>query len=324
METYEDEIDSRVQKERDAVGRRYIWLSGAFAAFYLGARLLHWLLNFPSMTDVNGWSIGLGIWMIVYFAGGYIEMLISEFRLRFKQIDQKATSFQQQLTELSNAINANRPISPKEEREEEALIARYRAAAENGEAWAQHNLGITYYNGKHLPKDNEQAAFWYRKAAEQWDIPSMHFLADLLAGGHGIEPDYSEAIRLYKLVADAGHTYSAMAEYRLGEMYAEGKGTTRDYLEANKWWKESARHGWNSASYQLGELYEAGGGDIAQDFEEAYFWYYVGCGDEDRKELMNYRTKHRDTMAKRLNPERRRYVQERAQQWLEGNRSAVE
>ena len=43
----------------------------------------------------------------------------------------------------------------------------FRQAAEQGHAEAQYNLGVCYANGCGMPKDLQQAIYWYTKAAEQ-------------------------------------------------------------------------------------------------------------------------------------------------------------
>ena len=42
-----------------------------------------------------------------------------------------------------------------------------RQMAKWGNAKAQYNLGMKYAQGRSVPKDDQQAAFWYQKAAEQ-------------------------------------------------------------------------------------------------------------------------------------------------------------
>ena len=69
-------------------------------------------------------------------------------------------------------------------------------AAKQGDAFAQFNLGVMYYNGDGVPQDYSEAAKWYRKAAEQ------------------------------------GH---AKAQSNLGVMYADGKGVPKDYVKAYMW-----------------------------------------------------------------------------------------
>src|SRR6185503_3714290 len=43
----------------------------------------------------------------------------------------------------------------------------YRKAAEQGDAWAQYNLGLMYYFGQSIPQDYQEALKWYRQVAER-------------------------------------------------------------------------------------------------------------------------------------------------------------
>ena len=46
-------------------------------------------------------------------------------------------------------------------------IDELKTRAANGDADAQNNLGLRYYNGEGVTKDYAEAARWWRKAAEQ-------------------------------------------------------------------------------------------------------------------------------------------------------------
>jgi TPR repeat protein len=55
----------------------------------------------------------------------------------------------------------------------EALeTAAIRKAAEQGDADAQHNLGVMYVNGAGVPKDAQQAYFWWLLASAQGETNS--------------------------------------------------------------------------------------------------------------------------------------------------------
>lgn len=72
-----------------------------------------------------------------------------------------------------------------------------KAFAEQGDAFAQFQLGATYDLGEEgVPQDDKEAAKWYLKAAEQ---------------GHKI------------------------AQLKTGRMYLEGRGVQQDYIEAWAW-----------------------------------------------------------------------------------------
>ena len=46
-------------------------------------------------------------------------------------------------------------------------VADLRGAAEKGDAQAQYNIGLMYYQGKGVAQDHKQAAAWWRRAADQ-------------------------------------------------------------------------------------------------------------------------------------------------------------
>ena len=83
-----------------------------------------------------------------------------------------------------------------------------RSEAERGDAMMQFMLGIMYADGGFLgrrwPQDDIRAVFWLRHAAEQ---------------------DHAEA------------------QYRLGKMYAAGRGVLQDHAEAEKWFRKAAEQG---------------------------------------------------------------------------------
>jgi TPR repeat protein len=75
-------------------------------------------------------------------------------------------------------------------------LARFRAAAGDGNAVAEFNLGVMYLTGRRIEQDDEEALRWFRRAA-----------------GHG-------------------HTG---AIFNLGFMYLEGRNVDQDDVEAQKW-----------------------------------------------------------------------------------------
>jgi hypothetical protein len=87
-------------------------------------------------------------------------------------------------------------------------------------SFAQHNLGYMYANGEGVAQDSEQAAVWYRKAAEQ------------------------------------GYT---QAQCNLARMYQEGKGVEQDTAQAEAWFEKAAEQGVTRAYLELGYLSEIAG-----------------------------------------------------------------
>ena len=73
---------------------------------------------------------------------------------------------------------------------------------------------------------------WFRKAAEQGDADAQHNLGVMYGEGQGVPQDYAEALKWFRLAADQGE---AIAQYNLGLMYGEGQGVPKDLVQAYKW-----------------------------------------------------------------------------------------
>lgn len=71
----------------------------------------------------------------------------------------------------------------------------------------------------------------------------------------GVEQDYAEAARLYRLAAEQGF---APAQASLGALYAGGQGVARNYSQAMKWYGLAADQGYQAAQTSLNELNATG------------------------------------------------------------------
>jgi hypothetical protein len=112
-----------------------------------------------------------------------------------------------------------------------------RPLADQGNANAQHDLGIMYQFGLGVPEDGARAARWYRKAAEQGMAKAQNHLGAMYHEGLGVLQDYAEAVKWYRKAAEQGRV---AAQYNLGLMYSYGKGVPRDYAETHKWFNLAA------------------------------------------------------------------------------------
>jgi uncharacterized protein len=83
--------------------------------------------------------------------------------------------------------------------------------------------------------------------------------------------DYREAFKLYRLSARQGNT---LGMYNLGNMYANGTGVKQDNNEAVKWIKLAAEKGLPSAFYNLGGHYRRGQG-VEKNYEIALKFYWI-------------------------------------------------
>jgi len=84
----------------------------------------------------------------------------------------------------------------------------------NGDADAQRNLGSMYETGREIPRDQEQAALWYRKAAEQGDVIAQCRLGMMYESGCGVPSSRKLAKFWYRKSAEGGNSW---AKKRLGE-----------------------------------------------------------------------------------------------------------
>ena len=91
-------------------------------------------------------------------------------------------------------------------------IARYgktdvralQAAAEAGQPEAMYQLATNYESGRDFPKDDTQAAAWYRKAGDLGHSPSMLSLGVLYWEGRGVQKDFVEAYKWLDLSSKHG------------------------------------------------------------------------------------------------------------------------
>jgi TPR repeat protein len=84
-----------------------------------------------------------------------------------------------------------------------------RLSAEQGDAKAQAKLGAMYLLGSNgIEKDEQQAAEWMLKAANQGIIEAQVIMAALYDRGLGVENDVNMATKWYEKAAAQGHEAS--------------------------------------------------------------------------------------------------------------------
>ena len=100
-------------------------------------------------------------------------------------------------------------------------------------------FGDDYKDGKdaYERKDYKTAYKLWLPLAEQGNATAQYNLGVMYYNGQGVPQDYKEAVRLYRLAAEQG---LARAQSNLGVMYRKGRGVPQDYKEADKWWRLAA------------------------------------------------------------------------------------
>ena len=192
----------------------------------------------------------------------------------------------------------------------------YRRAAEQGNAKAQFNLGLMYHEGHCMKQDHAEAVKWFRRAAEQGHAKAQFNLGLMYANGQGVPQDFAEAAKWYRLAAEQGH---AAAQNNLGFMYDNGRGVKQDHAEAVKWLRRAAEQGEASAQYNVGLMYDKGEG-VRQDYVQAHLWYNLAASSQKELEKRDRAARNRDRIAAKMTPQQVAEAQRLAREWKPQNR----
>lgn len=117
-------------------------------------------------------------------------------------------------------------------------------------------------------KDYLKAIEVWRPLAQAGDAAAQYRLGVMYAEGRGVAPNDAEAALWFERAAEQGEP---MAQYNLGASYAEGAGVRKDIATAAKWFRRAADQGVALAQLNLGLLYANGAG-VPKDNVEALKW----------------------------------------------------
>ena len=76
--------------------------------------------------------------------------------------------------------------------------------------------------------------------ADQGNVFAQYNLGMMYAKGLGTPKDYKEAVKWYRIAAEQGYVE---AQYNLGLMYVSGLGALQDYISAHMWWNIAGSKG---------------------------------------------------------------------------------
>ena len=144
----------------------------------------------------------------------------------------------------------------------------FRLAADDGLPEAQHALANAYLHGRGVVKDVDEGNRRLRLAAESHHAPAQRDLGYQHAKGFGVARDENEAVRWFRRAADQG---DMIAQYNLGFAYGNGRGVAKDDQDAIKWYERAAVQGMINAQCALALIYEHGLG-VPVDYEKAVHW----------------------------------------------------
>jgi TPR repeat protein len=142
-------------------------------------------------------------------------------------------------------------------------------------AWAFAALAGGAYAGSleegleaYHAKDYAKAVELWRPLADQGDAAAQYRLGTLYAEGKGVAQNDETAFAWMLKAANQG---DPDAQYNVGASYAGGTGVKKDDAEAAKWFQRAANQGMVYAQLNLGLLYASGTG-VTQDNVEAFKW----------------------------------------------------
>jgi TPR repeat protein len=184
-------------------------------------------------------------------------------------------------------------------------VSQIRTKAEGGDAEAQNSLGLLYTKGQGLEQNYTQAAKWYRLAADQGNAGAQASLGELYEAGQGGVPrNDTEAAKWYRLAAEKG---SSRGQYNLAVLYVMGRGVNHDEAEALKWYLRAAEQGESLAQFNVGMRYYEGHA-VPPDQVEAYFWLNLAA-DQGVADAV----KIRDGLKRTMTPEQLAQARQRAE-----------
>jgi uncharacterized protein len=126
-----------------------------------------------------------------------------------------------------------------------------------------------------------------RDAAVDGNAEAQFALGLLLAAGPAPQ-DYAQALQWYQKAADQNHR---LAQFNLGQMFAQGQGMPRSDSMAVMWIRRAADGGDSGAQFNMGDRYARASMhgsemDAAESRIESYKWFTLAAAQSYRDALV--------------------------------------
>lgn len=122
-------------------------------------------------------------------------------------------------------------------------------AAEDGDAFAQAQLGHAYITGDGVEKDVETGIYWIERAAKQNDAYALYVLGSVVEQGLVSNKNSKQAVAFYRRAAALNE---GAAQLALARLYAGDALGEPNYLESHKWQILANAHGWRLRGVDFG------------------------------------------------------------------------
>jgi localization factor PodJL len=182
-----------------------------------------------------------------------------------------------------------------------------RNAAAAGDIGAAYEVATRFAEGRGVPVNLAEAAYWFERAASKGLAPAQFRYASMLEKGQGVKKDLTLARQIYLAAAAKGN---AKAMHNLAVLYAEGIDGRPDYGTAVKWFRQAAERGIADSQYNLGVLAARGLG-TDKNFTESYKWFALAAVRGDTESA-----KKRDEVASHLDPKALAAAQQAAKSFV--------
>ena len=162
----------------------------------------------------------------------------------------------------------------------ETPFEKYKREAAQGDVDAQYELGVCYYFGEGVAKNDYEALKCYKEAANRGNAKAQYALAGFYAQGRVVTQSIYTALMWYKKAAAQGYKKAEIEITRLQNNKAgqqvnnnpdinRKKNDNETYFERCK---REAESGNIEAQYRLGLCYKTGEG-TTKDTAKAYTWF---------------------------------------------------
>ncbi len=116
----------------------------------------------------------------------------------------------------------------------------FQTIAEGASPPSQYLMGVMWAKGQGGPRDDVQAAGWFRRAADKGFAQAQFNLAMAYLAGHGVTADDQQGAKWLRRAADQG---LAPAQFNLAVLYENGQGVPPDADRAAAWYRKAAAGG---------------------------------------------------------------------------------
>lgn len=141
--------------------------------------------------------------------------------------------------------------------------------AKLGDPAAQTLVAELHARGLGLPKDMNEAAFWYKAAADGGDTAAQLKYALLLLEGRFVDGDRDRARELMRQAADAGNS---SAQFNYGQLLITDQPGDGGLQQALPYMTQAAHNGIADAQFALSQIYAYGAGQQPADPAMARHW----------------------------------------------------